>query len=300
MIKLGSRSSKLATWQAHHVQAELLKKNLEVEIVFLTTEGDQSQQSLTEFGGQGAFTRRIQQALLSGEIDFAVHSLKDLPTEPIEGLTLAAVPCRESPVDVWVAQKSESLAQAEPGTLIGTGSLRRQAQLLHQRKDVRVKDIRGNVDTRLRKLDAGEYDALVLAKAGLARLGLSESIQSEFSISQMLPAIGQGALGLECRSDDADTLNALVQINESNSHTEVLSERALLRTLRAGCLAPVGAYARVNPTGTLDLSAVVLSRDGSQRVFGESSGPLADPEKLGVSLANELISNGAQKLLDRS
>lgn len=300
MIKLGSRSSKLATWQANHVQSELKQHDIDVEIVFLSTAGDQSTQSLREFGGQGAFTKRIQQALLDGEIDFAVHSLKDLPTEKVEGLTLAAVPVREDPVDVWVSNRFASWENAEPGSLVGTGSLRRQAQLLYLRPDLRVEDIRGNVDTRLNKLDQGEFDAIILAKAGLTRLGLSERIQQEFSQDKMLPAIGQGALGLECRSDDGPTIEALRAINHTDSHAEVLAERALLRQLRAGCLAPVGAFGQVSGTNELHLSAVVLNQQGSERYFSEIAGDAKQAAELGVELANELIGKGAQKLLERN
>lgn len=299
MIKLGSRSSQLATWQANHVKAELSGKGIEVEIVFISTEGDQSTQSLKEFGGQGAFTKRIQQALLDKEIDFAVHSLKDLPTEKIDGLLLASVPLREETADVWVSNRFASLDEAEDGCLIGTGSLRRQAQLLNHKPTVRVEDIRGNVETRLRKMDEGEYDAIVLAKAGLKRLQLDSWIRSEFSHGQMLPAIGQGALGLECRAGDQDTIEKLLQIRHRETHQAVLAERALLRELRAGCLAPVGAHATVSDEGVLSLTAAVLSQDGVERVESQLEGPADSAESLGVQLAGELVKKGADRLLVR-
>lgn len=299
LIRLGSRSSRLATWQAEYVQSRLEAHGIEVEIVFISTEGDQSTQSLREFGGQGAFTKRIQQALLAHEIDFAVHSLKDLPTEKVDGLTLAAVPTRENPVDVWVSNRFASLEAAEADILVGTGSLRRQAQLLHYRADIRVADIRGNVETRLKKMDDGEYDAIVLARAGLTRLGLDSRIRREFQVTEMLPAIGQGALGLECREDDQQTRDALQTIEHPESRQAVMAERSLLRELRAGCLAPVGAHARINPAGQIELSAAVLSQDGQQKVDGFIEGASADAEQLGIKLAGVLIAQGADRLLKR-
>ncbi len=302
MLRLGSRSSKLATWQAKHIQSELALKNIEVEIVYISTEGDQSTQSLQDFGGQGAFTKRIQTALLDSEIDFAVHSLKDLPTESVQGLLLGAVPEREVTQDVLVSNKYGSIQDLPEGALIGTGSFRRQAQLLNHRPDLRVADIRGNVDTRLRKLDEEEYDALILAQAGLTRLGLTQRITEIISIDFMLPAIGQGALGLECRSEDALTIESLMSIDDAPSHIEVVAERALLRELRAGCLAPVGAHAKIK-NHALNLEAVVLSQDGTERVHGERVAEgkidLESGAALGVDLAQSLIANGAEKLLKK-
>ena len=302
MLRLGSRSSKLATWQAKHIQSELALKNIEVEIVYISTEGDQSTQSLQDFGGQGAFTKRIQTALLDSEIDFAVHSLKDLPTESVQGLLLGAVPEREVTQDVLVSNKYGSIQDLPEGALIGTGSFRRQAQLLNHRPDLRVADIRGNVDTRLRKLDEEEYDALILAQAGLTRLGLTQRITEIISIDFMLPAIGQGALGLECRSEDALTIESLMSIDDAPSHIEVVAERALLRELRAGCLAPVGAHAKIR-NHALNLEAVVLSQDGTERVHGERVAEgkidLESGAALGVDLAQSLIANGAEKLLKK-
>ncbi|MDG2470786.1 MAG: hydroxymethylbilane synthase [Pirellulaceae bacterium] len=304
MIKLGSRSSKLARWQAEHVQTELSKKNIEVEIVFMTTEGDQSVASLKEFGGVGAFTKGIQQSILNGEIDFAVHSLKDLPTDPVEGLVLASVPLREDPADVLICNGFSCTSDLPAGARIGTGSLRRQAQLLYHRPDLKVMDIRGNVDTRLKKLDAGEFDALVLAKAGLTRLKLVDRITEEFGLEWMLPAIGQGALGLESRVDDQPTRMVLDQICDHQSLLEVTAERALLRHLRAGCLAPVGAHGRAQSDGELSLDAVVLSQDGSQRVeiqgqqrMGTDS--LQTAKEMGRRLGQQLIDKGADVLLRR-
>lgn len=302
MLRLGSRSSKLATWQAKHIQSELALKNIEVEIVYISTEGDQSTQSLQDFGGQGAFTKRIQTALLDSEIDFAVHSLKDLPTESVQGLLLGAVPEREVTQDVLVSNKYGSIQDLPEGALIGTGSFRRQAQLLNHRPDLRVADIRGNVDTRLRKLDEEEYDALILARAGLTRLGLTQRITEIIPIDFMLPAIGQGALGLECRSEDALTIESLMSIDDAPSHIEVVAERALLRELRAGCLAPVGAHAKIK-NQALNLEAVVLSQDGTERVHGERVAEgkidLESGAALGVGLAQSLIANGAEKLLKK-
>lgn len=270
-----------------------------VEIVEISTEGDQSTQSLREFGGQGAFTRRIQSALLAREIDFAVHSLKDLPTEQVDGLMLASVPERENPVDVWVSNRFRSLAEADANCLIGTGSLRRQAQILFQRQDVRVADIRGNVDTRLKKMDDGQFDAIILARAGLARLGLESRIRAEFNCTEMLPAVGQGALGLECRADDQPTIDILKQINHGPTQKAVTAERSLLRELRAGCLAPVGAIGAIETDGKLSLSSAVLSADGRERIADTFSGNDDQAESIGRELARILIKSGADKLLNR-
>lgn len=299
MLKLGSRSSQLARWQAEFIKSELSAAGVECEIVFISTEGDQSTQSLTEFGGQGAFTKRIQQALLDREIDFAVHSLKDLPTEELDDLALAAVPKREDPSDVLVCNMAESIAELPANALIGTGSFRRQAQLLNHRSDLKVADIRGNVDTRLKKLDAGDYDALILAKAGLTRLGFVDRVTQVISRSVMLPAIGQGALGLESRSDDEGTIAALATVNDPETNAAVTAERALLRQLRAGCLAPVGGYALVTDDGKLSLRGVVLDQAGTQRVDGEMMGTMENARELGEQLAQDLISRGGDKLLAR-
>lgn len=298
-VRLGTRSSALARWQADWVAAQLGCLGVEVEMVPITTQGDASSKPLGDIGGQGVFTKEIQRALLVGEIDLAVHSLKDLPTEKVDGLALAAVPIRESTRDVLVSTVADSVDGLPSGACIGTGSMRRKAQLLHARSDLEVLDIRGNVDTRLRKLDKGEYDAIVLAEAGLKRLGLENRIAQVIPLSIMLPAIGQGALGIEARADDSDTLAAIAPVDHAETRAAVVAERAMLARLRAGCLAPVGAWGRVED-GQLTLDGVVLTSDGSQRINSASSGSLNDAQQVGEEVADQLLKEGAADLMASS
>ena len=297
-LRLGTRASPLARWQAEWVGDRLRERGCEIEFVLITTAGDVSDRPLSMVGGQGIFTKEIQRALLDNRIDVAVHSLKDLPTEPVPGLTLAAVAPRESSRDVLVTHRQGGLESLPAGSRIGTGSRRRQSQLLHFYSDLIVQDIRGNVDTRLRKLDSGEFDAIVLAEAGLNRLGLADRISEVIPRSIMLPAVGQGALGIETRADTvaAETVKSL---DDPPTRAAVLSERALLAGLRGGCLAPVGAWGRVDDS-KLRLSAVVLSADGRRRVSVNASGNGSDPEELGRQVADELLSLGAGELISDS
>jgi hydroxymethylbilane synthase len=270
-----------------------------VELVFITTAGDVTERSLQVAGGQGLFTKEIQRALLEERIDLAVHSLKDLPTDPVAGLTLGAVPPRADPRDVLVSNKATTLDDLPPQAVVGTGSRRRQSQLLHGRMDLRVLDVRGNVETRLRKLDEEQYDALVLAKAGLTRLGLEHRITQVLSVAMMLPAVGQGALGLEIRETDAATYGVVQRLDDPDTHAAILAERALLGHLRAGCMAPVAAWARAERR-VLHLSGAVLSADGRERVSVASTGDIADPKALGIGVANQLLALGAGQLIDQS
>lgn len=295
-FKLGTRGSPLARWQAEWVAARLGDVHVDVELVLITTKGDVKAGPLGQIGGEGLFTKEIQRALLEREIDFAVHSLKDLPTTPVEGLTLAAVPPREENSDVLVSKLAKSVAELPPNARIGTGSLRRKSQLLHQRPDLQVLEIRGNVETRLRKLDDGEYDAIVLAEAGLKRLGLADRITAVLPRDAMLPAVGQGALGIEARADDKHTLAALKQIDDDATHQAVVAERTLLATLRAGCLAPVGAWARTIG-GELVLEAVVVAPDGSQRIAVRDAAPPTDAAALGKRAAEQLLAQGAEAII---
>jgi hydroxymethylbilane synthase len=298
-LRLGTRASALARWQADWVAAELGKLGVPVEMIHISTQGDVSSRPLGAIGGQGLFTKELQRALLDGSIDLAVHSLKDLPTERVPGLQLAAVPERESTRDVLVSNVADTLDALPPGARIGTGSIRRRAQLLHARPDLQVSEIRGNVDTRLRKLDEGQYEAIVLAEAGLRRLGWGERITQVLPIELMLSAVGQGALGIEARSDDGPTLQALAPLDHPVTHLAVLAERALLAALRAGCLAPVGAWARL-AGGQLQLDAVVLSHDGRARLSAAASGPPEQAESLGQQAAADLLARGAAELIGAS
>lgn len=298
-LRLGTRASKLARWQADWTATRLKQLNFPIELVLITTTGDVTAGPLGQIGEQGLFTKRIQQALLDDQIDFAVHSLKDLPTESVAGLCLAAVPQRASCGDVLVCASASNLDRLPDGARVGTGSKRRQAQLLHVRPDLRVSDIRGNVETRLRKLDDGQFDAIVLAEAGLERLGLSHRVTQVLPRSIMLPAVGQGALGLEARAEDAAAVNALKQLNHPETLASVLAERSLLAALRGGCLAPVGAWGRVEES-RLRLEAVVLSEDGRQRVAVDVEGPPNEPEALGRRAAELLVAQGADQLIEQS
>ncbi len=294
-VRLGTRSSPLARWQAEWVAARLAALGVTVEMIHITTQGDVKTGPLGQIGGQGLFTKEIQRALLDNEIDLAVHSLKDLPTADVPGLSIAAVPQRESVSDVLVGP-FRALDELPAGAKIGTGSLRRRAQLLHQRPDLQLLEIRGNVDTRLRKLDAGEYDAIVLAQAGLSRLGLADRITYVIPPQVMLPAVGQGALGLETRADDAATQEILQPLSDPATMAAVTAERKLLQALRAGCLAPVGAWARMQ-NHELRMEAVVLHPEGTARLAAAGTAAAPNAAALGQQVADELLSKGAAELI---
>jgi len=297
-LLLGTRASALAQWQAQWVAARLIERGHAVELVPIATHGDRNQQSkIGSVGVQNVFTKEIQQALLDKRIDLAVHSLKDLSTEPVEGLTLAAVPQR-GPVDdvlVWPAEGGiESLAE---GAIIGTGSPRRRSQLHHVRADLRIRDIRGNVDTRLAKLEAGRYDAIVLAEAGLRRLGLDRWIGETIPKDVMLPAVGQGALGIETRANDQAARSAVAPLDDSQTHAAVTAERAMMAALEGGCLAPIAAWARVE-NERLVLDGRVLSLDGLKRLDARLSvADIQDADTLGQNVAKELSGKGADVLI---
>lgn len=273
----------------------------EVELVRIVTSGDQNQtDALRQFGGTGVFTREVQKAVLDGRADIAVHSLKDLPTQSADGLKLACIPERAPRCDALLMPAAhgpiESLDPLPPNARIGTGSPRRQAQLLYVRPDLQLLEIRGNVDTRLRKLDEGQYDAIVLAEAGLRRLGLQDRISTLLQPPALYPAVSQGALGIECRKDDESTQLLLSAITCSKTFAEALAERSLLRTLRAGCHAPLGVWCEINDA-TLTLTGVLLSLDGTQRIEQTAEGSLDHPEQVGIEVADHLLASGAAELL---
>ncbi len=268
-----------------------------VELVEITTSGDRDQQgSVQELDQQGVFTKEIQVAVLKGEADLAVHSLKDLPTETVAGLVLAAVPLRENCFDVLVSNNAKSLVELPKGAKVGTGSLRRQAQLLHLRSDLQIIGIRGNVDTRLRKLADGEYDAIVLAAAGLKRLELAEHIVEELSPPRMLPAPGQGALGLECHHDAHEIRKFVSQLEHAETRAAVDAERAMLAMLHAGCSAPVGAWARMEHD-SLKFDGLVASLDGQQVLRANATGSLSSAIQLGEQVAEALHDQGALEII---
>lgn len=296
-IRIGTRGSKLARWQADWVAAELTRRGVAVELVPITTQGDVTAGPLGQIGGVGLFTKEIQRALLDRQIDLAVHSLKDLPTIRVEGLELAAVPEREPCGDALVCSNYASLDDLPSGARIGTGSMRRKAQLLHFRSDFEILDIRGNLDTRLQKLDDGQYDAIILAEAGLRRLNWGARIACCIPHDLMLPAVGQGALGLEIRSDDQQTRAAVEVLNEPLSWASVLAERTMLEALAAGCLAPIGAWGRMATPHELRLDVAVLSTDGAQRLTAAGSGSPAAAEQIGRRVAERLLAQGAGALI---
>lgn len=304
LIRIATRSSRLALWQAEHVASLLrgLNAGWNVELVPLSTQGDVDLSSpLHQMGGEGVFTKEVQAAVLSGRADVAVHSMKDLPTAPTAGLVVAGVPARGPMHDAVVFPRHSShrsLDELPHGARLGTGSLRRQAQVLHHRPDLTLLGVRGNVETRLKKLDAGEYDALLLAVAGLDRLALVDRPRSELSPPLMYPAVGQGALGLECPMDDARVSEALAAISDAKTMAAVTAERSLLASLRAGCHAPVGVSTRSLEhlgAGSLHLEAVVLSSDGRTRLMAAASGNEADA--LGRTVADLLRTQGADRLI---
>jgi hydroxymethylbilane synthase len=298
-LRIGTRGSPLALWQAHHVADRLRAAHpgLGVELVEIQTTGDRVQTvPLASLGGEGVFTKAIQNALLEGRVDVAVHSLKDLPTIVTPELALAAVPSRGPTGDVLVSTRHASFAALPAGAVVATSSLRRRAQILNRRPDLKLVEIRGNVDTRLRKLVDQNLDAIVLAEAGLVRLGLERHITEVLDASWMFPAVGQGALGIECRADDADTKKYLEVIDDAATHAAVLAERAMLRTLGGGCHVPIGARSWVEP-GRLTVVGTVLSPDGTRRIEATEAGLWTDAESIGSKLAIELSSHGAKDLL---
>jgi hydroxymethylbilane synthase len=300
VLRIGTRASRLATWQAEWVASRLTEQGIKVELAPISTTGDRQRQGpISGIGGQGVFTKEIQNALLDRRIDVAVHSLKDLATEETPGLCLAAVPRRASVSDVLVFQggAGDSIERLPKGAVVGTGSLRRKTQLLRHRPDLRVENIRGNVETRLAKLDEGQFNAVVLAEAGLRRLGFDERVGEVLPPSVMLPAVGQGALGIESREDDESTRKVLLEIiDDRAAHGSIVAERAMLAALHGGCSAPVAGWAR-EEEGTLRLEGRVLSLDGKRQVDAKASGLLDDPEGLGRLVAEQLIGQGAAELI---
>ncbi|MEO2009832.1 MAG: hydroxymethylbilane synthase [Pirellulaceae bacterium] len=295
-IRLGTRASALAIWQANWVTTQLENNGHSVEIVNITTSGDTHSIPLGVGSGQGVFTKEIQRAVLDGRVDLAVHSLKDLPTEPIEGLQLIAVPRRASNLDCLVSSKYWSLADLPRQAKVGTGSARRLAQLLHERPDLDIQNIRGNVGTRLSKLDDGEFDAILLAEAGLRRLGFDDRIREIFPPRRITPAVGQGALGLEIREADQCTADVVQALDDLDTHAAIRAERTMLRHLRGGCLAPVGGWARIEQ-GRLVLLGVVCSLGGEQRLRIEADADISDARSLGEEVARQLKSLGSDRLL---
>jgi hydroxymethylbilane synthase len=298
-LRLGTRGSPLALWQANFVADRLrpVAAPRAVELVLIETHGDRDQASaLSAMGGFGVFTKAIQNALLDGRADVAVHSLKDLPTIPEPQLELAAVPPRGPTGDAFISRKHRRFDDLPEGATVGTSSLRRRAQVLNRRPDLKLLDLRGNVDTRLRKLDEQNLDAIILAEAGLIRLGLADRITEVLDSSWMLPAVGQGAIGLECRADDDESKRLVGALRCVDTFRRVRAERAMLYALGGGCLVPIGATSKVLD-GVLTVRGAVLSPDGKRRVVATHSGLADAPLALGQELAAMLLAEGAGELL---
>ncbi|MEO5770389.1 MAG: hydroxymethylbilane synthase [Polyangia bacterium] len=300
-LVIGTRGSALARWQADHVGAELQRLHPSLKIVqrIIVTDGDRFQSGpVVELGGKGVWVKEIEQALLEGSIDLAVHSLKDVPSELAGGLTLAAIPPRADPRDVLISRSGDSLAKLAPGSRIGTSSLRRVCQVRALRQDLTVELLRGNVDTRVRKVADGVVDAAILAAAGLDRLGLAARITERLSAEEMLPAIGQGALAIETRADDRRVLEACRALSDGQAEATVAAERALLAGLGAGCRTPVAGYALVRDEGhTLWLRGLVGRPDASVILREEIRGPTVEAAALGTALAGQLMARGAAAIL---
>jgi hydroxymethylbilane synthase len=301
-IRIGSRKSQLALVQTYWVQEELQKHfpDISFEVHTMATQGDKILDvALAKIGDKGLFTKELELAMLNQEIDFAVHSLKDLPTCLPEGLMLATVTERENPADALVVHekyKDKQIDTLPEGAVIGTSSLRRLAQLRHQFPHFTFKDVRGNLNTRMAKLDAGEYDALILATAGLQRLGMSDRIHQVLSTEVSLYAVGQGALGIECRADDLEVLSLLKAIEHVPTRDRVLAERAFLRELEGGCQVPIGVHTQLDAE-TLTLTGLVASVDGQRLIKDSVTGAANNAEQLGIQLAESLRQQGAQDIL---
>ncbi len=297
-LRIGSRGSLLALWQATAVRDRLARAaSVEAEIVIIKTSGDRFQQApVAQIGLKGVFIKELEDALLEGRVDLAVHSVKDVPTEVPAGLAFPAICEREDVRDALVACAGAKLAELPAGARVGTSSLRRQSQLRHYRPDLELCELRGNVDTRLKKLERGDYDAVVLAKAGLDRLGWSNRITEVISTEVSLPAVGQGALGIEARSDDREVLGALASLDHAETRVAVTAERALLAALEGGCQVPLGAWARLEGD-ELVLEACILSADGADYIRKRAASPPRKAEELGRELAQAMLADGADRIL---
>lgn len=297
-LRIGSRGSQLALWQANHISALLRARGHEVEIQIIHTTGDKiTDVALAMVGTKGMFTKEIEEALAAGHVDLAVHSLKDLPTELPSGFEIAAISQREDPRDAFCSLQFSNFQELPQGARVGTSSLRRQAQLKAVRADLDIHPVRGNVDTRLRKLEQGEYDAIILATAGLNRLGKTQLIKQIIPVDIMCPAAGQGALGIEIRDGDVKTRKLLGFLNDDDARAATTCERALLNSLGGGCQVPIGAFAEVR-NGRLHIDAVVADPDGSRVLRESRHGSRNEPEQLGNAVGHTLLSRGGGEILD--
>lgn len=300
LLRIATRKSPLALWQAHYV-SDLLRHHhpdLKIELITMTTQGDKILDTpLAKVGGKGLFVKELETGMLEGRADIAVHSMKDVPVEFPDGLHLTVICEREDPRDAFVSNNYSSLDALPQGASLGTSSLRRQSQIAARRPDLKIIDLRGNVNTRLQKLDNGEYDAIILAAAGLKRLKFEERITEFLSTEVSLPAIGQGAVGIECRIDDARVNNLIAPLNDHKTKIRVLAERAMNQRLQGGCQVPIAGYAEFSH-GLILLRGLVGQVDGKAIIRGDIAGPPENAEELGVALAEDLLSRGADKILE--
>ncbi len=300
LLRIATRKSPLALWQANHVRDALLARypELTVELVTMTTQGDKILDTpLSKVGGKGLFVKELELGILAGRADLAVHSMKDVPVDFPEGLAITSILPREDPRDAFISNKYQSLEDLPEGARVGTSSLRRQCQLRALRADLVIEDLRGNVNTRLKKLDDGGYDAILLASAGMKRMGWQTRITQILSTDKMLPAVGQGAIGIECRCDDAPVLAYVDALNDPHTATRVRAERAFNQRLMGGCQVPIAGYAELDH-GVIVLRGLVGRPDGSTLVNGVVSGRPEDAEELGQVLGDDLLSRGGREILD--
>ncbi len=299
-LRIATRKSPLALWQANFVKQQLEQQHpeLRVTLIPMSTQGDKILDTpLAKIGGKGLFVKELEQAILENRADIAVHSMKDIPVEFPEGLGLAVICERDNPYDAFVSNRFASVDELPKGAVVGTSSLRRQCQLRALRPDLVIRDLRGNVNTRLAKLDAGDFDAIILAAAGLRRLEKADRIRSLLPPEYSLPANGQGAVGIECRLNDTRTLALLASLEHAETRYCVLAERAMNRTLQGGCQVPIGAFAEMKDNDHLWLRGLVGSVDGKQIIRGDISGPKTQAEELGQLLAEQLLAQGADEIL---
>lgn len=300
IITIGTRKSLLALWQSNYIKDCLEKQypDCEVRLQKIVTKGDKILDvPLSKIGGKGLFTKEIETALLEGEVDLAVHSLKDMPTKLPDGLCLTAITRRAVVGDAFVSNKYRTFAEMPAGAVLGTSSLRRKAQLLARRPDLDIRDLRGNVDTRLRKLDDGQYDAIILAAAGLTRLGYADRIRETLPCDFCIPAVGQGALAIECRSDNTEVRNLLEFLNHPETKSCTDAERAFLGLVEGGCQVPIGVHADI-ANDTMHITAIIASLDGSTLIRDEIDGNPADAIVLGKTLGNRMLEKGGREILD--
>ena len=298
-IRIGTRGSMLAKWQAEFIRKKLFQATgVDAEIVLIKTTGDKLRTaSFAQIGGKGVFVKELEEALINDEVDIAVHSVKDIPTDVPSRLCFPAICRREDTRDCLIAAKGETLSTLRDGARVGTSSLRRQAQVRHARPDLDIRDLRGNVDTRLRKVESGEYDAILLAKAGLDRLGWSNRISEVLSAEVCMPAVGQGAIGVHARLKDTEIADALAPLDDFETRQSIVAERSLLGALEGGCQVPLGAWARFE-RGALVLDAVICSPDGLQHVRQRATAPPEQARELGAQVAQLLIDFGAREILE--